>query len=253
MSKFPLFYLYQGSFDPGIISFRGPRPNWIFIFLSYVCFRSVLGQYQVGLRSVSGQSQVFLKYLCAYFVKQMEPKKLRLVISAGVLHFNFLSRWCIISCILSHGAEHSWGPDLALYQNKLWVTRPPLASDWSQHLMLASDWLTLTKVWSPWHHDIRVSPSLLCVCVSGDTDQRLTPPNTCIDVFLPPTSNKSNIMMVLKIIVGNTTLAFNVDFSIRVGVMSRVFPSCCDQWSEAVPCLTSYSSDPNIKHDTTWW
>ena len=37
-------------------------------------------------------------------------------------------------------------------------------------------------------------------------------------------------MMMLKIIVGNTTLAFNFNFSIiRVGVMSRVFPSCCDQ------------------------
>ena len=46
---------------------------------SRVSLRSVLGQSQVSLGSVSGQSQVSLKYLCDYFVRQTEPKILRLV------------------------------------------------------------------------------------------------------------------------------------------------------------------------------
>ena len=55
--------------------------------------------------------------------------------------------------------------------------------------------------------------------------------------------------MMLKIIVGNTRPAFNFNFSIiRVGVMSRVFPSCCDQ----KPRLTSFSSDQNIEHNTIY-
>ena len=56
----------------------------IFIFLSQVSLRSVSGQSQsqVSLRSLSGQSevsQVSLRCLCAYFVRQTEPKILRLV------------------------------------------------------------------------------------------------------------------------------------------------------------------------------
>ena len=46
---------------------------------SQVSHRSVAGQLQVSLRLVSGQSQVRLRSLCAYFVRQTEPKILRLV------------------------------------------------------------------------------------------------------------------------------------------------------------------------------
>ena len=46
---------------------------------SQVSLRSVSDQSQVSLRSVSGQSQVSLRSLCAYFVRQTEPKILRLV------------------------------------------------------------------------------------------------------------------------------------------------------------------------------
>ena len=46
---------------------------------SQVSLRSVSGQSQGSLRAVSGQSQVSLRSLCAYFVRQMEPKILRLV------------------------------------------------------------------------------------------------------------------------------------------------------------------------------
>ena len=41
---------------------------------------------QVSLRSVSGQSQVSLRSLCAYFVRQTEPKILRLVIYIFIFH-----------------------------------------------------------------------------------------------------------------------------------------------------------------------
>ena len=40
---------------------------------------SVSSQSQVSLRSVSGQSQVSLRSLCAYFIRQTEPKILCLV------------------------------------------------------------------------------------------------------------------------------------------------------------------------------
>ena len=46
---------------------------------SQVSLRSVSGQSHVSLGSVSGQSQVSLRSLCAYFVRQTEPKILRLV------------------------------------------------------------------------------------------------------------------------------------------------------------------------------
>ena len=46
---------------------------------SKVSLRSVSGQSQVSLRSVSGQSQVSLRSLCTYFIRQTEPKILRLV------------------------------------------------------------------------------------------------------------------------------------------------------------------------------
>ncbi len=54
---------------------------------SQVSLRSVSGQSQVSLRSVSGQSQVSHRSLCAYFVRQTEPKILRLVdLSIGFLY-----------------------------------------------------------------------------------------------------------------------------------------------------------------------
>ena len=39
------------------------------------------------------------------------------------------------------------------------VTRPLPASDWSMAPMLVSDWLTLPKAWSPWHHSLLISVS----------------------------------------------------------------------------------------------
>ena len=64
--------------------------------------------------------------------------------------------------------------------------------------------------------------------------------------------------MMLKIIVGNTTLAFNFDCIIRVGVMSRVFPSCCDQ--KLCWCLTINTTVQITTSNTTqlqglpyWW
>ena len=44
------------------------------------------GQSQVSLR-LSGQSQVSLRSLCAYFVRQTEPKILRLVVKKAALDF----------------------------------------------------------------------------------------------------------------------------------------------------------------------
>ena len=48
---------------------------------SQVSLGSVSGQSQVSLRLVSGQSQAHVSHrsLCAYFVRQTEPKILRLV------------------------------------------------------------------------------------------------------------------------------------------------------------------------------
>ena len=68
----------------------------IFIFFSQVSLRSVSGQSQVSLRSVSGQSRVSLRSvsgqslvslrsLCAYFVRQTEPKILRLVLQNSII------------------------------------------------------------------------------------------------------------------------------------------------------------------------
>ena len=42
--------------------------------MSQIYLSSVSGQSQVSLRLVSGWSQVSLKYLCAYFVRQTDPK-----------------------------------------------------------------------------------------------------------------------------------------------------------------------------------
>ena len=55
------------------------RAVWVSLGQSQVSLRSVSGQTQVSLRSDSGQSQVRLRSLCAYLVKQTEPKILRLV------------------------------------------------------------------------------------------------------------------------------------------------------------------------------
>ena len=54
----------------------------VFKMKKAISLRSVSGQSQVSLRSVSGQFHVSrrsLKYLCACFVRQTEPKILRLV------------------------------------------------------------------------------------------------------------------------------------------------------------------------------
>ena len=53
----------------------------IFIFLYQVSLRSVSGQSQVRLMSDSGQSQVSLMSLCDKFIRQTEPKILRLVVT----------------------------------------------------------------------------------------------------------------------------------------------------------------------------
>ena len=50
---------------------------------------SLSGQSPVSLRSVSGQSQVVLRALCAYFIRQMEPKILRLVFNNDFKDFIF--------------------------------------------------------------------------------------------------------------------------------------------------------------------
>ena len=60
---------------------------------SQVSLRSVSGQSQVSLRSVSGQSQVSLRSLCAYFVRQTEPKILRLVYLLKIASFQSKQAW----------------------------------------------------------------------------------------------------------------------------------------------------------------
>ena len=55
------------------------------------------GQSQVSLRSVSGQSQVSLRSLCAYFVRQTEPKILFLV----ALKLDFITHYIPWSGLLS--------------------------------------------------------------------------------------------------------------------------------------------------------
>ena len=56
------------------------------IVLSQICLRSVSGHSRVSLRSALGQSQVILRSLFAYFVRQTEPKILRLVIDRGLIY-----------------------------------------------------------------------------------------------------------------------------------------------------------------------
>ena len=139
---------------------------------------------------------------------------------------------------VKYWTEHSWAPDLALNQNML-VLRDlsrPLIGRWPPCWPLIG--------WHcprPGHRDIIVSPSL---CLRSWGRSEIDAEYLHFTVFLPR-SNKSNIMMMLKIIVGNTRPAFNFNFSIiRVGVMSRVFPSCCDQklcpvWPASVLIRTS--------------
>ena len=63
-SSFYLFWLRQEPSKSLCVSVRPAQvclKHWIFIFLSWVCLRTVSGQCQVSVRSVSGQSQVCLK------------------------------------------------------------------------------------------------------------------------------------------------------------------------------------------------
>ena len=63
--------------------------------LSKVSLGSSSGHPQVSLRSVSGQSQVILRSLCVYFVRQMEPKILRLVYRSSPPPALMLKRWWV--------------------------------------------------------------------------------------------------------------------------------------------------------------